>query len=449
MNFFARMRRRLQHSDLFVVFNFREERAFGRTCMLLSAILSTIVTYLTAGTLYTAFLTFNNFSIADVGVISYLPLLGACFNLFSPIILERFKRRRWILAGGRFVYYTINIVGLTLLALFVHDPTAKLVGFGAIVFLASLINNLFGSGYTVWHLNFIPEDVRAKYISYQQTITTLFSGMVLLVSSAAADALRGTPNEGALLTALRFIGYVVAVIEIVVLILPREYAYPQKERVRLSSIFRLPMQNRKFLATMGIMAFWTFLSHLPAASWSYYVLNTAQTSITMISMLDFVYGFFLLILSPFWRRMLRKHSWFSTFVIASFMHAPTAFACAFVTANTQMWLYPLMRIGQHIAGVGLNLAYANFPYINTPKENQTCYISFYMLLVNLVAFIAQLCGNTIIRLVGDNAVPMLGVPMSVPQLLMFTQGVLILVCAVLIMRFHTVLTPQPATEAEA
>ena len=119
--------RNLRHSDLFVVFNWKDDRGKGRCCMLASAILSALVTDLTSGTLYTAFLTVNNFSIVDAGVLTFLPLIASCFSIFSPMILERFKKRRWILAGGRLAYYVINILGLTLLPYLVQEQSAKLV----------------------------------------------------------------------------------------------------------------------------------------------------------------------------------------------------------------------------------------------------------------------------------------------------------------------------------
>ena len=284
--------RNLRHSDLFVVFNWKDDRGKGRCCMLASAILSALVTDLTSGTLYTAFLTVNNFSIVDAGVLTFLPLIASCFSIFSPMILERFKKRRWILAGGRLAYYVINILGLTLLPYLVQEQSAKLVCFGIVVFTASLVNNLFTSGYSVWHLNFIPDSVRARYLSYQQMITALISGVALIGSGLLADSLRGSPNEAAVLTVLRAVGFCLAAADVTFLALPKEYEYPHREsRIRLLNVFRLPFGNRKFLMTMGLIAFWTFLANLPASSWTYYLLNTAHTGVTMINVVSFVYGF--------------------------------------------------------------------------------------------------------------------------------------------------------------
>lgn len=443
MAVFRRISNNIRYSDLFTVFNWKEDRGKGRCCMLFSTTLSTIITDITSGTLYTAFLTINGFSIVDVGVISLLPLIAACFALFSPAILERFPRRRWILAIGRIAYYVINILGLTLLPYIAHDPQHKLIGFGVLVFLGSVINNLFASGYSVWHLNFIPNDVRAKYLSSRQTITALCSYTVLLISGAAADALHGQPGEGAVLIILRLVAFLLAMGDVVILSLPKEYPYPSSGRkVRMTDVFRLPAGNRKFMLTMGIICFWTFLSHLPAASWSYYLLNTAQTGVTLINVMNFLYAFFLLAFTPMWQRILRKRDWFGTFVLAAFLHTPTVFACAFITVDNRVWLYVVIRIIQHLVGVGLNLAYANFAFINTPSENQTCYLSFHLLSTNLIAFLGQLCGTLIVQWMGDATLPFFGVHMSAPQVLMLMQGGLMLLCTIWILYLLPQITPK-------
>ena len=439
--------RNLRHSDLFVVFNWKDDRGKGRCCMLASAILSTLVTDLTAGTLYTAFLTVNNFSIVDAGVLTFLPLIASCFSIFSPMILERFKKRRWILAGGRLAYYVINILGLTLLPYLVQEQSEKMFCIGAVVFTASLVNNLFTSGYSVWHLNFIPDSVRARYLSYQQMITALLSGAALIGSGLLADALRGSPNEAAVLTVLRVVGFCLAAADVTFLALPREYEYPHREsRIRLLNVFRLPFGNRKFVLTMGLIAFWTFLSNLPASSWTYYLLNTAHTGVTMINTLSFVYGFFLVLLTPWWQRVLKKQSWFKTFAIAAFMNVPTVFAAAFIAEGNRVWLYPLVRLCQHALGVGLNLTWANFPYINTPREDQTYYMSFYFLMANLVAFFGQFTGTLFVKWMNGQTAQLFGAPLSAVQILVLAQGVLNLICAVLVLRFLPQLTPAPGEE---
>ena len=70
----------------------------------------------------------------DVGFLASLQLFAACFSIFSPMILERIRRRKWVLAAGRLVYYLLNLVGLSVIPLLTSDSRTRLALFAALAF---------------------------------------------------------------------------------------------------------------------------------------------------------------------------------------------------------------------------------------------------------------------------------------------------------------------------
>ncbi len=52
----------------------------------------------------------------------------------------------------------------------------------------------------------------------------------------------------------------------------------------------------------------------------------------------------------------------------------------------------LVRVPQHFAGVGHNVAFLNFQYINMPLTNRDCYTSFYQIVFNLGAMAGMIFG---------------------------------------------------------
>ena len=77
----------LRYLDLFTVFNLSDDESKGRCAMLTSGIISTMVSYLAmSGAHYTAFLTANNFSIVDTGIVGFIPSITAVLCLFSPLL---------------------------------------------------------------------------------------------------------------------------------------------------------------------------------------------------------------------------------------------------------------------------------------------------------------------------------------------------------------------------
>ncbi|MDD2269866.1 MAG: hypothetical protein PHY15_10060, partial [Eubacteriales bacterium] len=161
----------IQNTAFYNLFMSGDKNSKGRLCMLQSSILTGIIGSLTGGIFYSGFLLGHGINIVNAGIITFIPLIATIFGLFSPMILERFPKRRKILLISRSAYYLINIGGLTILPQIVRGEQEKLIGFSIIVFVASAINSLFSSGFSVWHINFLPNDVRAYYFNISNIIT--------------------------------------------------------------------------------------------------------------------------------------------------------------------------------------------------------------------------------------------------------------------------------------
>ncbi len=433
---------RVLHTGFFRVFHFSDSDARGRCVMLASSILNSCITYLTAGVFYTGFLVANDIDIVNLGIINFLPLLANCLSVFAPLILERFSKRRYLLAGARFLYFTILILGVTLLPLFVSDKATKVVCFGVIVFVANAVNALTCGGYSIWHLNFIPNSVRTEYFSYQQIIGTTISSAVLLVSSFAADALAGSAKQLDVLYTLRFIAYFLALADVTVLLLPREYPYPKKAAtISVKNVFTLSWQNRKFFYTMLIIAAWTFISYFTSSSLYYYLLENIGVSYTFINMIDASYALFLIALSPLWRRFIHRRGWFYTFAVTAMLHFPTMLLYCFITKGNYIWLMLTVRLTQHVIGVGINLAYANLPFINLPQADQSNYLVFYTLLVNLSGFIGLTASTWFISLTEGHALSLFGLTFANVPILILAQGVGQLLIGFLVYRRRRALAP--------
>lgn len=434
-----------QASDypLNAVLNWHEPKAKGRVCMLVSSVLSEIIKNLSSGALYTAFLTINGFDIVESSVIMFLPLLASCVTVFSPIILERFRTRKWLLAGTTMLYYILNLLGTTMVTYLVQDHHTKLFLFGLLVLTANVIKSLFVSGYTVWHLNFIPDQIRARFFSLQQLIISVCTTVCVFGFSFAADLLHGTDLERTVLTAIRILGFVCAVADVVMLLLPMEYPYPKEAQLRLSNILLLPLRNRKFLLTMGLLALWAFAGALPSSVWNYYLLNTVEMGTIMANLWNICYMVALLLFTAPWLRLLKRFSWLKTYAVAAVFHGGAVLLSAFTVQGNYLWLFSLTTLIQGIVGVGLNIAAANLPFINMPKQDQTYFISFHTLLINIVSFLGSWTGSLFVDIAGDRTFPVFGAVLQPSQLLMLMQGGLFIACAAAILLLLRKLRPEP------
>ena len=110
------------YKEAFVdIYNLKDEDAKGRLISLGSALVTALYNVFITGIFYTGILTMYDMSIGDVGIISYIPLIANCFSIFSPMILERIKKRKWILIASKIFFYAMYIVATTLMPQFVFE----------------------------------------------------------------------------------------------------------------------------------------------------------------------------------------------------------------------------------------------------------------------------------------------------------------------------------------
>ncbi|MEG0456856.1 MAG: hypothetical protein RR549_01855 [Oscillospiraceae bacterium] len=346
------------------LFNFNNEAAKGRTFILISAVFSSIITALTSGIFYTGFLLVNNINIVEIGIIGFIPFFANIFAVFSPLILERFKKRKIILAFSRITFYILNILGVTFVPFLNVEKSTKILIFIFVIFIANVINALFSSGYTVWHVNFLPENVRANYFSIMQIISASINGIVILTSSIIADALKQSGQEMLIMTFLRLLAFCFAIFDVFILTRPKEYTYLKTKETKLKNVIALPVKNKKFLFTMILVFAYTFTMQIITSPLDVYVVSQAKVSYTMINLINALFGLFLFLFAGFYKKLINKISWFKTFALTLFLNAPLFLFYSFLNAENQFWLFPTVRLLQHILGVGTNLAYSNFYLIN-------------------------------------------------------------------------------------
>jgi len=422
-NFIAAIENKWKTSTLRRVYNAKDDRGRGRLCMLISGVMAGIVGQLSSGLFYTGFLLGHGINIVDIAIITFIPYITCFLNIFSPWILEHFKKRKFILAAGKLLYYTVNIVGITLLPELVEDPKARLTGFILIVVLSNSINALFSSGYSAWQANFLPDDVRMDYFTSSGCINSLLSYIIVLIVSIITDALEGSPDQLVMITALRWIAFAFAVIDCLIQLIPKEYPYLQKAKTKIANIFILPIRNKRFLLTILIVSAYMFASSLPNATLNTYVLEIG-VSYTLVNGINALYFLFFIFFTKMWKKFIAKHYWFRAFAFAMLMQSVTYYMYVFVTADT-IWLYVIVRLSQHVFGVVMNSIVASLPYVNLPEEDRTNYMSFHTIVYNMAAFLSMMFGTMFTSYMekGPGTLNLFGISFTSTQILLFACAV--------------------------
>ena len=425
------------------IYNLRDDNAKGRLISLGSSLLTALYNVFITGIFYTGFLTIYDISITEMGIISFIPLIASCFSVFSSMILERIQRRKPILLASKVFFYAMYILATTAMPNFVADPHQRVIWFGAILFVAYAVYALFSPGFTPWFYNFYPADdaPRIRYISLNQMFSSIMSSVVLLASGFLTDAVAGSPYQEQLIIGLRYAAFLFVLIDVGMQACAREYPYPVGEKLRFYQVFTLPLRYRKFMACMILMFAWNYISFLNNSLWTYHLLNHMHFTYTLINSMSVEYTVILMLTTPMWRRVLRRYSWIKTFGIANLIFVPTELLF-FTMTPERSYLYVLLGTWQNILAVGLNYSYANVLYMNLPEENSTAHIAFYSVGCNLFAFLGLMTGTWVSSLTGDTPVYMLGMDVYSVQFTCLMRMVLLLVVAIVCMRYWRVFTPD-------
>ena len=444
-NFITALKNKWQASTLRYVYNAKDDRGRGRLCMRISGIMAGIIGQLSTGFFYTGFLLGHGIDVVDIAIITFIPYITCFLNIFSPWILEHFKRRKLILAAGKLLYYVFNIVGITLLPSLVEDPQARLAGFIAIVVVSNSINALISSGYSTWQANFLPDNVRMDYFTSSGCINSLLSYIIVLAVSIITDRLQDSPEQLVMITALRWLAFGFAIIDCLIQLVPKEYPYLKKAKTKLSNIFVLPFRHKRFLITILICAAYTFASNLPNATLNAYVLEILDGTgmqYTLPNAINALYFLFFILFSRMWKKFVAKHYWFRAFAFAMLMQSVTYYIQVFVTADT-IWLYVVVRLMQHVFGVVMNSIVASLPYVNLPDEDRTNYMSFNAIISNMAAFLSMMLGTVFTSYMdgGARIVTVLGYPLTSTQILVFACAVAQCVVGAIIILVAKKVTP--------
>lgn len=418
------------------IYSTRNDEAKGRLISLGSALVAAFYNVFITGIFYTGFLSMYGISITGVGIVSFIPYIASCFSVFSSAILERIKKRKWILLGAKVYFYAMYILATTLMPQFVTDPDARLIWFIVILFLAYSVYALFSPGLTTWFYRFYPADNqrRTRYIVLNQVFSSVMSSIILLLSGVLTDAVAGSSHQDTLILALRYLAFFLVLLDVGMQACAKEYPYPpSKEKLNLGKVFTLPFRYRKFMYCVLMMFCWNFISTLNANVWQYHLLNHLHFPYTLINAMSVMYTIILLSTNTLWQRVLRRYSWIKTFGISILLFMPTEIAMFMLNPNT-VFLYVLGCFVQNLMSVGMNLSYSNILYMNLPEENSTAHIAFHTIGCNLFAFLGMMVGTYVTGITGDTAVTFMGMQVYSVQFTTLMRAVLITIMGVILVK---------------
>ncbi len=426
--FFSALWRRLSRLGAFRVEP--DELAVNRRRVIVANNASGVSVNLVGGSFITGLLLLLGADNAFMGVISMIGFLGNLFQIFAPLLLERFERRKTLLIACRVGGALINVVLVGVSALLPLEQSVKLMLILSALLAFNIISALATPGLMVWHIKSVPDSVRARFFALLNATSGAFVYLSIFLGSQLVDLFRARGSELTGLIVLRGIALVMVAVDFFFLLRVKEYpTAPAARRIRLRDLLLLPLREPKYLITTLMSFCWSFAFNLPGPYYTIYMLRDMGVSYSFLNSVGLANIPIILFIMPLWRRRIDRNSWTKTLAVAMAVFLLHYIGLAFVSPSS-IALYPVTMIFAFLILPGVQLALANLPYMNIPAQNQTVYIGFFAAASNLAALLGVFCGRAFVGAAGT--VTVLGFAFGNKQLLMLLTAAVMLVGVVVI-----------------
>lgn len=404
--------------------------AASRRYVLVYNYLSGIVGTLASGTYFVGLMLAMGAPESYIAAITAITTICSFAQFFSPLVLERMKKRKTFLITFRALYHLLNVLVIGILPLLPMERSVSLGIFMATAILANLFKFLSLSGISIWHMQNVPQEKHSDFFTRINVGHSVLNTAAGFVAGRLVDYFRNhsvtrfeiDPQMLAFLV-IRAAALLLALTELYCLAGIKEHPYAQSgaKRVDLRTLF-VPLKNRPFLRVIMIYVIYSFIAGLIGNYFQVYLLEIVDMSYTMISLSGVLSLPLVLLLSPAWSYLLRKFSWRRVMPVALTGVALGYFFNTLITESTQIFHIVCCVIYASFY-VAVGIIFAFLPYVNMPQTNRTSYISFFTISGSVAGLLGHLAGMLFMRLASGLEYTLFGLKITSYQSLNLLQTV--------------------------
>ncbi len=378
-----------------------------------------IAVNLAGGGFFTGYLLRLGADDSFLGLVTMATLLGNSLQFLSPLLLNRFPRRKPILLAARAVFLLITVV-LIGAAQYAPVPHAAQLSFIlAASFVANAVAALIQPGVLVWHIRSIPETMRVRYYSFINLSVNVLMYVAILIGSAAVDAFKAAGSELLGLTVLRVAAVVFGVLDL--LAMARIKEYPEPSAPSGFKALLAPFRSPRYLGTVAVTCVWSFGANLTGPYFTAYLLGDVGIAYTVFNLVAAGGVVVMLLVTPAWTRRIERMDLLAAFRLCLALYSVHYFAISLTTKAT-LWLYPLISVYAYVMVTGMAIVMANMPFRHMPEEDRTTSIAFYAGVNAFAALLGVLAGREFVRRTENVAYLVAGVHVGNRQMVLWVAG---------------------------
>ncbi len=408
-----------------------DEMYRNRALIIAENCINSVQANLVGGNFFTGLLLLLNANTLQIGLVNILTYVCNTLQLFSPLFLERYASRKKVLIISRVIIHILNIIMIGLAANLPVDARVRVYLILGLVALLNAVSAFTSPGFSIWHIQSVPDRERANYFSANQRIVNLVAYIFILSGGVFVDRFKAMGQEMLGFLILRGIAVLFAALDIWLLTRIKEYAYPKGNPPNLKMLVTEPFRSKLYMLSVLIVFLWNFFATTTGSYYTVYLLQTLKVSYGFLNTVSAMYVPIVMFLAPLWARYINRTSWLSVFWKALIIYGFFFCGHSFVSTSC-VWLYPVVVLMCFLLSPAINLVMANMAFYNIPKTNQTIYLSFNSTVSMIGAILGNLFATQFMLRTEGMSFRVLGVSMINNQFLPMITGLLVVALGVIV-----------------
>lgn len=369
------------------------------------------------------------------GVIGAIPSLAGIIMILSPLILERLKRRKFLITYAAF-FSRILLSLMFFLPLLSKDTALSLNLLIGMFLVANLSVSFISPAVPHWIMSITPQSIRGAYFGKRESIVLGFVAVVTLAAGRSLDLFRKTGSEHTGFMTIFAVAIILTVANFVLATFIKEPEVKlERVSLKVKELFALPLRSRVFRKAILLTVFWNLGFQFSAPFASVYMVSGLKLDYTFITISTLVAAVASVVSARTLGKLADKKSWLFLMGICVGFQIASQAVWFFVNRNTALLLVPVALLLGGAALGGINISLSNIQYLLSPPERKTVYMGFSSAVGGLMGFFSSILGAVFMGCFNDFAIGKSGFDISNFQMMFGISGLFLLACVLSILFF--------------
>lgn len=408
-----------------------DEYKMGRKLFVFEGATAMTIFALTSGPFLSGFASYLGANDQFNGIIGGIPALAAVAQIFSPMIFEKFQRKKFLISLFAFIYRMI--LGMLIFIPVIFSKTNdRLLVLAFLFLLAYILNAFITPSANNWIVSLTPNEIRGRYFGKRDAIIMFANIIFTLGLGKILDIYRSNGNEYGGFSIVFATVVLLAITNFLLLSnIPEPRGITNKTAVDLKSILTIPIKNKAFRKVILLFIIWNVGSQVAGPFFSVYWVTGLKLDYAYMMVISLISSLIRIVMSVVWGKLADKKNWvFTTFASIGLLGIDH-FLWSFVTTSNYHILYPLTCILGGIAWSGIGISLFNIQFMFAPEQGRSVYLGFNAALSGVIGFISTLIGALITGYIGHNKLNVLGLAFGNMQIVFAISGVILFACAII------------------